>query len=202
MSVQPSPTDPRRRAIGDPARPTSLVDTAVAVAALVLGGVAAIAVVCRLFFSSAARGWLGFGFHPPPATVETALETLETNVGLASLALVAALALSLLAEAATDLGTFGRTLLWFARGAFDLVLASIVALNVCVVGLALGAYGLRMVLVLLPHGPVELAAFSVALSAYLVARREGLALGPLLAVWAITVGTLVAAAGLETWGAP
>lgn len=201
MSIQPSSTDPRRRAVGDPARPTSLVDTAAAVVALVLGGVAAIAIVCRLFFSSAARGWLGFGFHPPPATVDTALETLRTNVGLASLALVAALALSLLAEAAPVLGTFGRALLWFARGAFDLVLASLVALNVCVVGLALGAYGLRMLVVLLPHGPLELAAFSIALAAYWVARREGLALGPLLAVWALTVGTLVVAAGLETGGA-
>ena len=42
------------------------------------------------------------------------------------------------------------------------------------VGAALGAYGTRMVLRALPHGPVELAAYSLALALYLQGRRRDL----------------------------
>ena len=43
-----------------------------------------------------------------------------------------------------------------------------------VVGAALGGYGTRMVRAMLPHGPVELAAYSLALALYLQGRRRAL----------------------------
>ena len=43
-----------------------------------------------------------------------------------------------------------------------------------VVGAAIGAYGTRMVGAMLPHGPVELAAYSLALALYLHGRRRAL----------------------------
>ena len=50
------------------------------------------------------------------------------------------------------------------------------AANVALVGAALGAYGTRMALAMLPHGPLELAAFATALALYLDARRGPLAI--------------------------
>ena len=46
--------------------------------------------------------------------------------------------------------------------------------NVLVVGAGLGAYGARMVRAELPHGPVELAAYALALGLYLQGRRRAL----------------------------
>jgi uncharacterized membrane protein SpoIIM required for sporulation len=82
------------------------------------------------------------------------------------------------------------------------VLALEVALNVLVVGAALGAYGRRMVTAILPHGLLELAAFAVALALYLRARRVRLA-PPRIATTALAcVGLLALAAVLETYAAP
>lgn len=57
------------------------------------------------------------------------------------------------------------------RALCDVVLALGVARNLLTVGIGLGAYRERMVLAILPHGPVELAAFSCGLALYLMARR-------------------------------
>ena len=46
----------------------------------------------------------------------------------------------------------------------ELILAGVILANVLVVGAGLGAYGERMVRADLPHGPVELAAYSLALA--------------------------------------
>ncbi len=53
----------------------------------------------------------------------------------------------------------------FLRTVADLVLACAVAVNAAVVGAALGAYGGRMVTAVLPHAPLELAAYACALRA-------------------------------------
>ena len=50
--------------------------------------------------------------------------------------------------------------------------AAAVAANVIVVGASFGAYGTRMVRAALPHGPVELAAYSLALALYLQGRTR------------------------------
>jgi hypothetical protein len=79
------------------------------------------------------------------------------------------------------------------------VLGAGVAANVIVVGAGLGAYGTRMVLAVLPHGPVELAAYALALALYLEGRTRRLALAHILAIAALSVAALALAAGLETF---
>ena len=56
----------------------------------------------------------------------------------------------------------------------ELILAGVIAANVLVVGAGLGAYGERMARAELPHGPVELAAYALALALYLQGRRRAL----------------------------
>ncbi len=81
----------------------------------------------------------------------------------------------------------------------DTVLCLHVAFNTIVVGAGIGAYGARMLVALLPHGPVELVAFAAALSLYRRARR-----GPVtrraaaLRMGACATGLALAAA-LETF---
>ena len=56
----------------------------------------------------------------------------------------------------------------------EALLGAAVAANVIVVGASFGAYGTRMVRAALPHGPVELAAYSLALALYLQGRNRPL----------------------------
>ncbi len=74
-----------------------------------------------------------------------------------------------------------------------------VAANVIVVGAGLGAYGARMIRALLPHGPVELAAYSLALALYLEGRQRPLGIRHAVAVGALSVAALALAAVLETF---
>ena len=67
------------------------------------------------------------------------------------------------------------------------------------IGASFGAYGTRMVRAALPHGPVELAAYSLALSLYLHGRRRPLPARCVVAVLALSVSTLALAAVLETY---
>ena len=68
-----------------------------------------------------------------------------------------------------------------------------------VIGASLGAYGTRMVRAALPHGPVELAAYSLALALYLQGRDRPLPGRLIVAVVALSVATLALAAILETY---
>ncbi|MGH2946713.1 MAG: hypothetical protein ACRDPC_10730, partial [Solirubrobacteraceae bacterium] len=85
------------------------------------------------------------------------------------------------------------------RGGGEALLAGLVAANALMVGASLGAYGARMARAMLPHGPVELAAFALALALYLQGRRRILPLRQLLAVGAASGMLLAAAATLETF---
>ena len=67
------------------------------------------------------------------------------------------------------------------------------------IGASFGAYGTRMVRAALPHGPVELAAYSLALALYLQGRRRPFPARRLLVVMALSVSTLALAAVLETY---
>ena len=51
----------------------------------------------------------------------------------------------------------------------------------------------------LPHGPVELAAYALALALYLQGRRRALPRSHLARVVAVSVALLAIAAGLETF---
>ena len=79
------------------------------------------------------------------------------------------------------------------------MLAGGVAANVIVIGASFGAYGTRMVRAALPHGPVELAAYSLALALYIQGRRRQLPVRHILAVAALSTSALAAAALLETF---
>ena len=81
----------------------------------------------------------------------------------------------------------------------ELILAGVIAANVLVVGAGLGGYGERMARAELPHGPVELAAYALALALYLQGRRRALPAVHLARVVAVSVALLALAAALETF---
>ena len=81
----------------------------------------------------------------------------------------------------------------------EALLAAAVAANLVVIGASFGAYGTRMVRAALPHGPVELAAYSLALALYLQGRTRALPARHMLAVVALSVAMLALAAVLETY---
>lgn len=170
--------------------------TAAQLAALVSGLVALTALVVHLAAAQDARHWLGFTFPGLPREFDAARDIFLTNVRLLGSVLGACLVVQLVrgvrpanrVERAAQLGTVGMC---------DLVLISGCALHVLFVGSALGAYGDRTLGALLPHGPVELAAFSLGLALYLAARRERLAPGRFLSVGLACVAGLAIAALLE-----
>ena len=71
--------------------------------------------------------------------------------------------------------------------------------NVLVVGAAVGVYGERMVRAMLPHGPFEVAAYSLALALYLQGRSRPLPAARLAGTIAASVALLALAALLETY---
>jgi hypothetical protein len=79
----------------------------------------------------------------------------------------------------------------------EAVVTGIVVANVLVVGAALGAYEARMVRAMLPHGPVELAAFATAIALYLQGRQHALPVRQLLLTGAVSVLILGVGAVLE-----
>jgi hypothetical protein len=87
------------------------------------------------------------------------------------------------------------------RGRFvvDAGLAAVLAFNALIVGLALGAYGERLVVATAAHLPIEFAAFSVAGGAYLSARRRPLPSHSLAYAGGLSSVLLVVAAIAETY---
>jgi hypothetical protein len=74
--------------------------------------------------------------------------------------------------------------------------------NAGAIGLALGAYGTRLMEAIVLHGTLELAAFALAGGAYLRARRGALGPCALLGAGAASFVLLAAAALVEAWVAP
>jgi hypothetical protein len=83
--------------------------------------------------------------------------------------------------------------------AVDTVLVLWVAVNSILVGAAVGAYGSRMIAAVLPHGPLELIAFALALALHLRARRGPLGARHILTTAAACLAVLALAAVLETF---
>jgi hypothetical protein len=79
------------------------------------------------------------------------------------------------------------------------VVIVVVLINLVLIGSSLGAYGWRMVRAVLPHGLLELAAYSLTLGLYVRVRQRSVPLG----AWAASAGgaalLLAAAAILETY---
>lgn len=179
------------------AEPTvaATVRLAVAVSAALTIPVGAIAVVARLVFAAPARHWLAFPFTGVPADLHVAAGIFLHNLR----ALAAVGGLLLIAQSAYWGTHTAGSVHWALRRIGEGVLAAAVAVNVIVVGASLGAYGARMVRAVLPHGPVELAAYSLALALYLEGRRRPLRGRHVVAVLALSTAALAVAAVLETF---
>ena len=165
------------------------------IAALALAGVLVIAVLVHGTLASQARGWLHYTFPGIPARLGTAVGIFANNcrelLGVAGLLLIAQLA-----ARRTGGPTPAQLLL---RTAGELLLAGVIAANVLVVGAAVGAYGTRMVRAMLPHGPIEVAAYGLALGLYLHGRHRPLATTQIIATLALGIVLLALAATLETF---
>jgi hypothetical protein len=86
-----------------------------------------------------------------------------------------------------------------ARLLADIALATVLAVNASIVGLALGAYGERLAAATAGHLPIEFAALSVAGGAYLSARRGPVNARALACIGALCGMLLLVAAAAETY---
>lgn len=176
--------------VGDTIELATRVAAALAIAACV------IALVVRVALASAARRWLAYPFDGIPARPGEAAAIFLHNFQ----ALLAVGGLLLVAQSRQWPGkSAGGPLHGAIRRAGEVLLASAVAANVIVVGASLGAYGERMISAALPHGPVELAAYSLALALYLEGRAARLPARHALAIAALSISMLALAAALETF---
>jgi hypothetical protein len=175
-------------------------------AALAVAGALTVVTLCvaagvRVGWAADMRSLLAFGFAGLPPSPGTAISIFASNARL----LAAVFAAVLIAQSpwlagADSAAADGRHPVQVVlRGAVDAVLALAVAVNVALVGSALGAYGTRMAVAVLPHGPVELAAYSLALALYLRARRAELAVRDVAITAATCLALLAVGSALETF---
>ena len=175
-------------------RSTLLVAAKVAGALTIAAG--AIAAVTSLTVASAARRWLAYPFAGIPDRPADAVAIFLHNVrALAAVAGPLLVAQSPYWAANADGGPAHRAI----RLSGQALLAAGVSANAIVVGASLGAYGSRMVRAVLPHGPVELAAYAVALALYVEGRDKPLPASHVLAIAALSISLLAFAALLETF---
>lgn len=176
--------------------PRSLARLAASVGAVV----AAIAAIVALTVAAQARRWLGFGFGGVPHQLGQAAEILLANIRFA-LGLGAAAAvnqLRLVRYGDSDKSGVAKMLAAVARG-LDGVVAVVIFINVVPIGLGFGAYGWRMVPALLPHGPVEILGFCIAVNLFLNARHRRISRGEWLVAGLAVLVLLSLAAVLETF---
>ena len=164
-------------------------------AAVLTVGVLVIALATRAALAGQARNWLHYTFRGVPARPETAVGIFANNtrelLGVLGVLLIAQLA-------ARRAGGPTRTQL-LLRSCGELILIGAIGANVLVVGAAVGGYGTRMVRAMLPHGPVEVAAYALALALYLLGRSRPLPTARLAGTIATSVALLAVAALLETF---
>lgn len=159
-------------------------DTALAaVAAAVSIGAVALG-VRALEADAAARQLLAFGFAAPSRQPGRAVEIAAGNLRLAGTALLAAWVVQ-------QRPAF--------RSVLDAALGGLAALNLALIGLALGAYGTHLLISVAAHGPLELGGFAGAGSAYLAARNRALTRRRLVVAGGISVALVSAAAVTETY---
>jgi hypothetical protein len=131
-----------------------------------------------------AREVLGLRFAGPSGRPGDALQVATINLRLAAAALIAAWAVR------------GRPQL---RHPLDLTLAAVGGLNVATMGVALGAYGDRLLGPVAMHAPLELGAFAVGGGAYLAARAGELGGGGLAIAAGVAVVLVATGAAVETY---
>jgi hypothetical protein len=167
----------------------------VLIAAAVTCCVLLVALVTRLTLASHARGWLHYTFPGVPARLNSAVWIFTSN----SRELLGVLGLLLIAQIAVRRDDGPTRAQRLVRVGGELALAGAITANVLVVGGAVGAYGERMVRAMLPHGPIEVAAYSLALALYLQGRRRPLPAVRTAGTIAASVALLALAALLETF---
>jgi hypothetical protein len=195
-----APPEPRRRAprgAPTPPRPPTgeISRLTLRVSVLLIGLITTGATATRATAAAPARRWLDYPFTGVPARLGESAAILAHNgralLGVFGLLLIAQVAM----RAPEGAGRVQRAL----QSLGEAVLAGLTAANTLLVGAGLGAYGSRMARAMLPHGPVELAAFARALALYLQGRRRALPLRYLVATGATSVVLLAGAAILETY---
>ena len=156
-----------------------------------------VAVVVNTALAAQARRWLAFPFTGIPARPDVAagifLHNLRALAGVGGLLLIAQ---SAQWTRRTDEPTRASATV---RLLAEALLGAAVAANLIVVGASFGAYGTGMLHAALPHGPVELAAYSLVLALYHQGRRRALPGRHVVRVVALSVATLALAAVLETY---
>jgi hypothetical protein len=162
-----------------------------------LASVIPVAVAAAAIDPRRERALLHFGFaHVPRAPGQT-LSIMSANLTV----LLPFLLMAVLVQARRVCRTAGgrRAFTWFC----DFVVAVPVLHNlVLAVGSSVGAYGWRIVLSMLPSGPIELTAFALAASVYLHSRRAPVGLGQMgepARVAALSFAVLLLAAVTETF---
>jgi hypothetical protein len=180
-----------RSTLGDTVRLASRIAGALTLAVFAIG------LAVALTFSAEARSWLAYPFAGVPAQPAEGGSIFLHNLR----ALVAVAGLLLVAQSAYW-GVPSRPGLTYraVQRAGEALLAAAVAANVLVVGVSLGAYETRMVRAMLPHGPFELASYSLALALYIQGRHRPLPLRQAITVLVLAAAALALAAVLETFG--
>jgi hypothetical protein len=184
--------------VGAPAAPLrvptlELARLAILIGVLTIAACTAVAGAVAIMAPGWARDWLGFKFPGLAARPAVAVGIFAHNLRSLSGVFVL-LIFARLAPRAPD----GRTARLTVRLG-ELFLAGAITANVVTVGTAVGAYGGRMVMALMPHGAVELAAYSLALALYLTDRRRNLPAAYVATAGAACVALLAIAAVLETF---
>jgi hypothetical protein len=170
-----------------------LARLAILIGVLAIAAGIALAVIVAMGAPARARDWLAFAFPGVAARPAVAVGIFAHNLRSLSGVFVL-LIFARLAPRAPDKRTAR-----LAVRVGELLLAGAITANVVVVGAAIGAYRERMVLALMPHGPVELAAYSLALALYRQDRRRNLPADYVATAGAACVALLAIAAVLETW---
>jgi Stage II sporulation protein M len=195
-----APMTTGRRATGESAarfltEQSDLARLTATVSATTAAGTLLVAAAVRATIAAPVRDRLGYTFPGVPAHLDVAIGIFANNgrviLGVLGLLLVAQIS----ARTAGGPPPIQRVLVTGG----ELILTGVAAANVLVVGAALGAYGQRMLRAVLPHGPIELAAYSLALGLYLEGRRRRLPAAHLAKVILASVVLLAVAALLETF---
>jgi hypothetical protein len=175
-------------------RDTSKVAAGIAGALMIATFVTALVVDAG--FAAPARRWLAFDFAGLPARPAEAVSIFRHNLG----ALLAVAGLLVITQTQYWAGETrpGRSHR-LVRRAGEALLSGAIAANVAVVGASFGAYGARMIRAALPHGPLELGAFSLALGLYMKGRHHPIPVGLMVVGGALSVAGLAIAALLEVY---
>jgi hypothetical protein len=145
---------------------------AIRIAIVMLAVASLVGLTVGLVAAEAFRTWLGFTFPRADTAAGEVLAILADNLRLLAAILVACVVAQLAREVSP--GTRAERATRAVVALCDAALIAVAAVHVFLVGAGVGAYGGRMIVALLPHGPVELAAYSLALALYVGSRRERL----------------------------